>query len=465
MDSAIHSILESVKGNTSLLNAYYALPVLSNKSLLNISSIHCKKAPDSGSPVARFNTRTDTKFGVKSNKNMERRNPQKKLLDASIGVFMDLSICDALVDAKSEEHTKNMKKIEEYREKLDVARNRVKAYFKKLSTFESQRKLWTILCPEKADNARPNTADDTNIEENVVLTNQSEPEILLQTLLILIQVDGRSKMVELPWIRSLDELPINRDIAGKRQVSTSMKLLKSYKFACYNVVFEEWKNEYFTEDSGEGFGHYLPHRGIFKNESTTKVRPVFDASCKSKREEISLIYPKPTPVLGLLWSKSKDVLFCDNSALEISPDTITRRVILFYASRVFDPICFTSPVCLPPKIHLLESWRSKVSWDSEASTDMKKTFLKWIEDIKMLHLGKIPTKFLISNVSSFSFQVFCNDSVISYEAAVFIRCQSAHETSIQLLVAKSRIAPLKSITIPRLELLACCIGARLSNFV
>ncbi|GFR19128.1 low-density lipoprotein receptor-related protein 2 [Trichonephila clavata] len=47
IDSAIHSILESVKSNTSLLNAYYALPALSNKSLLNISSIHCKNAPES----------------------------------------------------------------------------------------------------------------------------------------------------------------------------------------------------------------------------------------------------------------------------------------------------------------------------------------------------------------------------------------------------------------------------------
>ncbi|GFY77785.1 sortilin-related receptor [Trichonephila inaurata madagascariensis] len=47
MDLAIHSILDSVKGNISQLNAYYALPVLSNKSLLNISSVHCKKAPDS----------------------------------------------------------------------------------------------------------------------------------------------------------------------------------------------------------------------------------------------------------------------------------------------------------------------------------------------------------------------------------------------------------------------------------
>ncbi|GFQ88425.1 pro-Pol polyprotein [Trichonephila clavata] len=48
------------------------------------------------------------------------------------------------------------------------------------------------------------------------------------------------------------------------------------------MIFKEWKNEDFIEDSGEGPGHYLPHRGVFKNESTTKIRPVFDVSCKSR---------------------------------------------------------------------------------------------------------------------------------------------------------------------------------------
>ncbi|GFU62698.1 integrase core domain protein [Nephila pilipes] len=157
-------------------------------------------------------------------------------------------------------------------------------------------------------------------------------------------------------------------------------------------------------------------------------------------EAISLKDAKPTPVLGLLWDKSEVVLFCDNSFVETPPDTITRLVILSYVNRVFDPIGYTCPVSLQPKILLQESWRTKVSWDSEVSTDMKKTFLKWIEDIKMLHLVKIPRKFLIGDVPSVSFHVFCDASGISYAAAVFIRCQSAHETSIQLLAAKSRIA-------------------------
>lgn len=59
------------------------------------------------------------------------------------------------------------------------------------------------------------------------------------------------------------------------------KLLKDNQFDSYDAVFER-KKEGFIEDSCEGSGHYLLRRGLFKTHSTTKVRPVSDASCKSR---------------------------------------------------------------------------------------------------------------------------------------------------------------------------------------
>ncbi|GFS58397.1 uncharacterized protein TNCV_2475341 [Trichonephila clavipes] len=52
------------------------------------------------------------------------------------------------------------------------------------------------------------------------------------------------------------------------------------------MVFEEWLIEDIIEkvplEELSKYGCYLPHRGIFKENSTTKVRPVFDASNKKK---------------------------------------------------------------------------------------------------------------------------------------------------------------------------------------
>ncbi|GBM65295.1 hypothetical protein AVEN_15376-1 [Araneus ventricosus] len=53
----------------------------------------------------------------------------------------------------------------------------------------------------------------------------------------------------------------------------------------------------------------------------------------------------------------------------------------------------------------------------------------------------------------------------AYVACVFVRSEVEGESKVRLIRAKNRVAPLKSLTIPRLELMACCIGARLVNSV
>ncbi|XP_035217893.1 uncharacterized protein LOC118191201 [Stegodyphus dumicola] len=93
-------------------------------------------------------------------------------------------------------------------------------------------------------------------------------------------------IVKLPWLETYETLSENKDIAEKRCITTTQKRLKEGKYNDYEAVFKEWLQETIIEevpDSELGnLCHYLPHRGIFKGNSTTKVRPVFDASCRSK---------------------------------------------------------------------------------------------------------------------------------------------------------------------------------------
>ncbi|GBN11809.1 hypothetical protein AVEN_47116-1 [Araneus ventricosus] len=53
----------------------------------------------------------------------------------------------------------------------------------------------------------------------------------------------------------------------------------------------------------------------------------------------------------------------------------------------------------------------------------------------------------------------------AYAAAVFVRIECADVVQVNLLAAKSRVAPVKTITIPRLELLSATVGARLCRSV
>ncbi|XP_071033065.1 uncharacterized protein [Parasteatoda tepidariorum] len=99
---------------------------------------------------------------------------------------------------------------------------------------------------------------------------------------VKIHPDGRYE-ISLPWVKDVSDMLCNRDIAGRRLKMMTAKLIKD----SYNAVFREWIKEGFIEESNEGTGHYLPHRGVFKSNSTTNVRPVFDASCKT-RDNLSL---------------------------------------------------------------------------------------------------------------------------------------------------------------------------------
>ncbi|XP_054706688.1 uncharacterized protein LOC129216498 [Uloborus diversus] len=96
--------------------------------------------------------------------------------------------------------------------------------------------------------------------------------------------EGRYE-VKLPWVHDKN-LPEYRDIAEKRLERTTTKLKLEGKYDAYNMVLKEWLNDDIIEkvplEELPKSGCYLPHRGIFKENSTTKIRPVCDASNRRK---------------------------------------------------------------------------------------------------------------------------------------------------------------------------------------
>ncbi|GFT66192.1 integrase catalytic domain-containing protein [Nephila pilipes] len=76
------------------------------------------------------------------------------------------------------------------------------------------------------------------------------------------------------------------EISKERLKSTFKKLFQKNQFDDYETVFNQWIEDGVIEDNPfneiEEKSHYLPHRGVFKELSTMKVRPVFDASCRGK---------------------------------------------------------------------------------------------------------------------------------------------------------------------------------------
>ncbi|GFX08202.1 integrase catalytic domain-containing protein [Trichonephila clavipes] len=93
-------------------------------------------------------------------------------------------------------------------------------------------------------------------------------------------------LVSLPWLDNHLPLLDNFNLAFKGLQVTTHKLKKENLFKEYDDVFKKWKREGIIEEvlkeEFKSVSHYLPHRHVVKPDSTTKIRPVFNASSKQK---------------------------------------------------------------------------------------------------------------------------------------------------------------------------------------
>lgn len=170
------------------------------------------------------------------------------------------------------------------------------------------------------------------------------------------------------------------------------------------------------------------------------------------------------PVLGLTWDRKDDSLKISNKfCSEI--ENPSKRQILAITQGIFDPIGFLAPALLPAKLMIQEAWSTKLDWDVPLSEKIQTDFKKWYKELPHLNNLKIDRRVGHGCEGKRSIHTFCDASQNAYATAVFLRCEDKGKISVQLLGAKSRLAPKKTISIPRLELLACVLGARLSSFI
>lgn len=174
-------------------------------------------------------------------------------------------------------------------------------------------------------------------------------------------------------------------------------------------------------------------------------------------------------VLGMQWDRKEDVLFVNVENISV-PEKITKRTVLSTVQKIFDPIGFTCPALIPMKTLLQRTWVNKLKWDESLPEEEVRTFKKWMKEVPALTQIRIPRRMSSSEMESgrISLHTFTDASKTSYGAVVFLRCESDHGVSVQLLAAKARVCPVmtkdgtqKRMTIPRLELMGCLVGARL----
>ncbi|GFU45794.1 integrase catalytic domain-containing protein [Nephila pilipes] len=167
-----------------------------------------------------------------------------------------------------------------------------------------------------------------------------------------------------------------------------------------------------------------------------------------------------TQVLGVEWDTDKDVFQIDVQAkiVEASKEPVTKRLLLKLMSKFYDPLGLFAPVTV------IDTWLSGIKWDELLPPAVAQQWHKWINELQCLKDIRIPRWIGFSETSDVTIHVFCDASERAYGACLYARHTVNNFTEVNLICSRSKLAPVKKIILPRLELLAALIGTRLLQY-
>ncbi|XP_067931005.1 uncharacterized protein [Watersipora subatra] len=168
--------------------------------------------------------------------------------------------------------------------------------------------------------------------------------------------------------------------------------------------------------------------------------------------------------LVMEWRTDDDCFTFSSNLLE-KPNT--KRGILSIVSQVYDPLGLLAPFLLKGKVLLQRACKKVQNWGEAVSEDLAKDWTLWKEQLSNLQDVSIPRCLKLQDfgeVKNTQLHYFCDASLDGYEACAYLRMINKHDkVHVALVMAKSRVAPLKPMTIPRLELQAAVEVTRLKN--
>lgn len=161
-----------------------------------------------------------------------------------------------------------------------------------------------------------------------------------------------------------------------------------------------------------------------------------------------------TSTLGISWHPTDDVFrfeFRPNKSYSHN----TKRSILSLTSTLFDPMGLISPLIIKAKVLLQKLWIIKCDWDESVPQEVDTAWNNIVADFHNLPQLKINRFIRMINTIKIEVHGFGDASIKAYGCCLYFRCQdSFNNVSTYLVASKSRVAPLKTSTLPRLELCA-----------
>ena len=212
-------------------------------------------------------------------------------------------------------------------------------------------------------------------------------------------------------------------------------------------------------------------KGGFQVKGWTSNAELSPENNRKETEEINVPRGKQdAKVLGLAWNNKDDVLKYKVEVKVSQQSKLTKRNILSQVAKIYDPIGFAAPYLVRAKIGLQDLWKEGLDWDDELSPNVETKWQAYFTEMQQLNSVWLDRCIRCicpaETVEPPILCVFADASRGAFGTCVYLRSkESTGAVNVRFVAAKSRVAPLKDLTIPRLELQAAVLASRLCKSI
>ncbi|XP_065354551.1 uncharacterized protein LOC135949022 [Calliphora vicina] len=168
-----------------------------------------------------------------------------------------------------------------------------------------------------------------------------------------------------------------------------------------------------------------------------------------------------TKTLGIKWNISSDSFTFTAPDVELK-ENYTKREVLSTIAKFFDPCGWIAPIIVEAKLIMQQIWLDKVDWDDILKSLTCLKWQKFIKNCPTINTLKIPRWIQFSPNCNVEIHGFSDASEKAYSATLYARIESENSVFTFLLASKTRVAPIKQISLPRLELCGSVLLANLA---
>ena len=196
-----------------------------------------------------------------------------------------------------------------------------------------------------------------------------------------------------------------------------------------------------------------------------------------KRENVT-VEIKNTSVLGMRWDPAADVMrhaipdtvqeeiISEVQSVEENSSLFTKRQLLSSLAEIFSPLGFAAPFIVAAKIKLKELHLKGYAWDDKLQEKDAEFWKHWL--IRREEFCNIPFQRCLQpnkgKIMKTELHVFCDASELAFAAVSYVRTvYESEEIYSNILIAKTKVSPKKTITVAKLELNAALLGARIAD--